>query len=340
MVEWLLHTAGPVIRLRTAVELVPEAARTDLKTLQRDVLASPEVRKWLSRLTGQGVHGSTDSAIENVMAKLVEYGLYAGMREFDEKMQPYVEECRNPKVRFGWRTMFLMPFLVRAGYCKDPALTAVVRRRIDALHKTASKQVFDVHLSREETASLPKPWCRKRIFRPEVDVGGETPLPTCYDFYALAYFPKTDKGMVRKIQKILDYVMDPRFQSIGGGYAWDPEKRRCYSFGIQPYLQGFAGRKMDAIATAKLVMSLEMVANIPGSGKYEWVRWALQHLEGFRTKLGTWCLPAKYLMETTGYYLYSGRHMGLGENRRVKDALELESTFRILRIRTLLGMID
>lgn len=340
IVEWLLQTAGPVIRYRITRELALEPDRRDLPSLQRDLLACPEVRKWLNRLTGRSLHGSTNSHLENVMAKLLEYGLRAGIREFDERMQPYVQECRNPTDRFGWRMMFLTPFLVRAGYCDNPALAEVVRSRIDALYKTACKQVFDVHLSREETASLPKPWCNKPIFRPECDVAGATPLPTCYDFYALACFPKTHKPTVRKIQKILDYIMDPRFQSIGGGCAWDPHKRTGYAFSIQPYLPGFAGRKMDALATAKLVLYLDMVASIPGSARYEWVGWALQHLDRFRSSRGTWRFPAKYLLETTGYHLYSGRHMGLGENRRAKEALELESTFRMLRIKKLLGMID
>ena len=41
----------------------------------------------------------------------------------------------------------------------------------------------------------------------------------------------------------------------------------------------------------------------------------------------------RYIKE--GYYLYSGSHMGLAENRRKRGWVEVESTFRMLRLKQL-----
>ena len=43
--------------------------------------------------------------------------------------------------------------------------------------------------------------------------------------------------------------------------------------------------------------------------------------------------PKSFLPDKKGYYNYSGTFMGLGENRRRKIAMELESTFRVFIIR-------
>jgi hypothetical protein len=56
-------------------------------------------------------------------------------------------------------------------------------------------------------------------------------------------------------------------------------------------------------------------------------------LERYRTGNGTYLFPANLLQEhANSHFLYSGAHMGLAENRRGKQGLALESTFRALRI--------
>ena len=66
----------------------------------------------------------------------------------------------------------------------------------------------------------------------------------------------------------------------------------------------------------------------PGSGK------PCSTWKAFRTPQGTYRFPGGYLRESEGYYV-SGYGMGLGENRRKPLGLEIESTFRMLKIRRL-----
>ncbi len=57
-------------------------------------------------------------------------------------------------------------------------------------------------------------------------------------------------------------------------------------------------------------------------------------LEGYRTAQGTYRFPSELLKERrNSHYLYAGSHLGLAEDRRGKQGLELESTFRMLLIR-------
>ena len=109
----------------------------------------------------------------------------------------------------------------------------------------------------------------------------------------------------------------------------------CYGWGWSPHLPGFRGfgSLPDAKATPFL-SRLELLARIPSGRRSAWFKESLQHLEGFRTSQGVYRFPGGYLRESEGYYV-SGYGMGLGENRRKPLGIEVESTFRVLKIRRL-----
>lgn len=68
-----------------------------------------------------------------------------------------------------------------------------------------------------------------------------------------------------------------------------------------------------------------------------WFQDALSMLEQSRTERGTYRFPSDHLKEKrNSYHLYGGAHMGLGENRRKRDWIEVESTFRMLNIKRLM----
>jgi len=50
LAEWLLENGGPVVRYRTATELLSDASMVDIEALDRDLLNCPLVRLWLGRL--------------------------------------------------------------------------------------------------------------------------------------------------------------------------------------------------------------------------------------------------------------------------------------------------
>jgi hypothetical protein len=88
-----------------------------------------------------------------------------------------------------------------------------------------------------------------------------------------------------------------------------------------------------------LVLYMELLAHFTLAVESYWFASGIEYLDSFRTAQGTWRFPRESLLEKgkSGGYYVQGYHMGLGENRRKKISLELESTFRMLRILKLLG---
>lgn len=322
--EWLLASGRPIIRSRVATELLADRGDIDRAQLRRDLLACPEVKRWLANL-GQGpIHHSCNTSAENSLGKLLEYGVIAGMADVDEKVRPFFN-------RYGDfdDALVLTPFLVRADYSRHPVMAEWFTQRIAALHRTAQRGTFDFYLTEAEAAAAPKAWRGNPIYRAEFNpVGVDCPLPTCFDFYALAYWPKDDPATNRMIEDIVRFISDPAFQSTVGGYIWDHSLRRCYA----------AGRTFLAcVAPERLVLFLELGARFAAARAAPWFQAGLAQLEGYRTPQGRYCFPSELLKETANsYYLYAGAHMGLGENRKQAQALEIESTFRMMKITSLM----
>ncbi len=336
LAAWLLANGGPIVRYRAATELLDDAGGVDLLQLRADLLATEEVQRWLGYLGTGPVHHSKDEAAENAMAKLLEYGLHAGMLPFHDRASPYCD-C-GPGGRHEGDALILVPFLIRAGYWDQPGVARWFEARLDALHRTAEAGSYDFLMSASERSILPPSARDKHTYRLSFDpVGDETPLPSCYDLYAMCYYPRNGDDAWSKIEAIVGYLIDPRFQTTPGGYIWDTAKRQHYAAGrgFLATLPGFGRVPPGATEVPRLIMFLEMMAHSAAGSQSEWFQSHLAHLEGFRTPEGTYRFPGDYLRERRGggYYLYGGAHMGLGEDRRARQALEIESTFRMLRIR-------
>ncbi|TFG26887.1 hypothetical protein EU527_19235, partial [Candidatus Thorarchaeota archaeon] len=91
--SWLLQNAGSCIRFRTLVDILQEQDVGIVSRALRDMLASSEVTRWLTNLTPKfdinSLHSSRTEAFENVMGKLVQLGLRAGLQPFDNKTLPF-----------------------------------------------------------------------------------------------------------------------------------------------------------------------------------------------------------------------------------------------------------
>jgi len=61
----------------------------------------------------------------------------------------------------------------------------------------------------------------------------------------------------------------------------------------------------------------------------------MAHLKGFRTEQGTHRFPVRYLREQPNGYWKQGAYMRLEENRRARQSLALDSTFRMQKIKRL-----
>jgi hypothetical protein len=325
LIEWLFAAGGPILRYRTAVELMGVSGRECARLLD-EALAAPQARRWFSNLSqARTIHGSRDTDAENALAKLLDFGFDRTIPAFEAGIA-HLLAC---PLRM-WDRFVLPPFLLRAGYLDHPLATAWLTARLDQLYRTASAGDFSFYLDPDQAVGVPAAWRGKPIYRDEFGHEAGYPLPTCYDFYALAYTSGNLalEGSTQKREAVLAFLSDPRFQSTLGGYGWDRPRHRCYA----------AGRVFLAcVEPARLVLFLELGARCEASRRSDWFRRGLSQLEGCRTPSGSYRFPPAMMAERSANHLYGGSHMGLGENRRSPQALELESTFRMLTIQKAMG---
>ena len=321
----LFAASGPILRYRISTDLLDFSER-EKERLYQDMLESPEVHRWLANLQqARSIHGSKDTNAENPLAKLLDYGLTCHHPTLADKFDQFLN-CPLST----WDPLVFLPFLLRAGYSQHSLVNEWVKTRIERLYATAKQGSYDFYLSAEEARGVPQAWRGKPIYRDEIGHMGGYSLPTSYDFYALAYCPPV-AGIDRqpeKLETIVAFLSDPRFQSTPGGYGWDRVKRRCYA----------AGRVFLAcVEPPRLVLFMELGAIFETARRSTWFQQGLAILESYKTSDDTYCFPASMMTEKTGNHIYGGSHMGLGENRRSPRALELESTFRMLNILKRMG---
>ena len=156
----------------------------------------------------------------------------------------------------------------------------------------------------------------------------------------MIWFPLLYAGeTTRQIDTVIEYILaDAYQQDIRPGYGnIRKAKRHYYGMGWSVHVPGFHG--FPVTDPRELVLYMLLLAPFAPANQSPWFAAALDHLDTFRTDRGTWRFPSEFLVEKGkggGYYVL-GYHMGLGENRRQKAALELESTFYMLKILKLAG---
>lgn len=367
LIQWLLDEGGPVIRYRTLVESAGCGAPADCESVLNAVLQTEKTQWLLAQLDHFGpithvdirvlnaLHGMKPTCLENIIPRLLERGLRAGIAVFDEKMERFRHYVDNPLVHKalddpahptveGGRAVFiatvLASYFMRGGYAYDE-MTQFVQRRITSLSRLAAKKTYDIYLTEAELADLPKQWAGKPIINPDMDpMSGTTPLPLIHDLFAFAYIPAeclTD-SMRRQLDDIVIYVTDERYRAFppGYGYIWSEANRRtCYACGWNLDLPDLDSD--DPYEQRKIVQRLELLAHFPAAHQSVWFQEGMRLLETYRTERGTYCFPATFLTEQKAGYYVGGEYMGLEDNRRTAKTLELESTFRMLLLKKLMA---
>ena len=156
---------------------------------------------------------------------------------------------------------------------------------------------------------------------------------TVFQIYGFAEMSKeADEETLDKIETIIEYILDPNYYTLHRGYGILVNGKKGYlAMGWDAKLP----QDSNEILPALVLKRLELMAHFKTAVNHEWFHNNFRRLENFRTDKGTYILPKESLQEKQGYWV-NGKHMGLGENRRKKLALELESTFRVMKIKSIL----
>lgn len=367
LIQWLLDEGGPVIRYRTLVELVGCGAPADCESALSAVLQTERTQWLLAQLDHFGpithvdirvlnaLHGMKPTCLENVVPRLLERGLRAGVPVFDEKMARFRQYVDNPLVHQalddpahptveGGRAVFiatvLASYFMRGGYAYDE-IVQFVQRRVASISRLAAQKTYDIHLTEAQLNGLPKQWVGKPIINPDMDpMTGTTPLPLIHDLRAFAYMPPESLSDVirQQLDDIVTYVTDERYRALppGYGYIWSGDNRRmCYACGWNLDLPDLDSAK--SYEQRKIVQRLELLAHFPAAHQSAWFQEGMRLLETYRTERGTYCFPAAFLTEAKAGYYVGGEYMGLEDTRRTAKTLELESTFRMLLLKKLIS---
>lgn len=297
------------------------------------------------------LHGMKPTCLENVISRLLERGLRAGITIFDEKMERFRQYVDNPLVHRALeksesasveegRALFIATvmasYFLRGGYEYDEIIQFVMYR-MELLSRLAAEKNYDIHMSDAELVCLPKKWVGKPIIYPEMVPSSRVrPLPFIHDIFAFAYLPAVFlKNQNRhQLEDIVAYVTDERYQAFppGYGYIWPETNRRvCYACGWNLDLPDLDSK--NPYQQRKIVQCMELLAHFPAARKSPWFQKGMQILETYQTEQGTYCFPSTYLVEKKSGYYVGGNYMGLEDNRKSQKTLELESTFRMLLIK-------
>lgn len=161
-------------------------------------------------------------------------------------------------------------------------------------------------------------------------------MPLEYDIYAFScVYPELSVIYQEKINDIISYITNPKFQEIADGYGILSDKKRYWALGWEPKVPEME----KEYQTKSLLLKMELHSKFDITIEKEWFLKAFNRLDSFRGSNGLYDYPQNYLTEKNACRIL-GNHMGMGENRRNRNALLFEGTFRTILILKKLKLIE
>ncbi len=343
---WLARNAGSSIRFRTVVDILQEQDVSLVGQALQDMMTSPQVIKWIEQIPSQfdlnSIHSSRGNSFENVMGKLVQLGQRAGLQPFDSKTLParvwlseqleiYPEE---PHAMF-LRTV-IASFLAYAGYGSTSMVEKLLIKRLESLYKFARDPDFSqIFLDK---SNLPKS-LRDRghdLVNPELYREQEFMLPWIHDIRGFANCEKImmNEKYRNKLNSILAMIFTADYQDLPKDYGFVKFGSKYYVLGWAVHLPGFKSLP-EGKEFAELLLTLEYMCRFVEVRDGVWFQKMIDYLDTFKKDTGTYEFPSTWLPETKEGYWINGNRMQIDEREGNQNAIEYESTFHILQIKTM-----
>ena len=341
----MLHNAGPSIRYRTLVNILQEQDVRVVSQALEEMVGSPEVTEWMGRLVPRfdinSIHSGRPDAFENVVGKLAQMGIRAGLQPFDNKTLPFrVWLAENvgthpvaPHAVF-LRTV-IASFLAFAGYGSTSPVKNQMTQRLEALYEFAKQPDFSsVFVDKSGFKGFLKGSERYRLVNPDLYPDQQFMLPWVHDIRGLASCRElmTEQGYRDKINRVIEMILTPEYQSLPWSYGLAKYGTRYYVLGWAAHLPGYTSRP-EGRSFAEVLLTLELMARFTTARKSPWFVDSMEYLESFRTENGTYIFPRTWLPEKQVGYWVGGLRMGYDDRKSNPKAIECESTFRVLKIK-------
>jgi hypothetical protein len=224
--------------------------------------------------------------------------------------------------------------LAAAGYGNNPAVSEQIQSRLHTVFRFVREGRYDIYDEPSRHKRLPEVWRNRPVIHPDLYPLGEFALPWIYDIYGFAaLLPSLSAEERQRVRKVVEYVLDPRYQALSEGYGiLASGSRRYHAMGWDVRLPVPGAPSTTALQIGYWVQRLDLMSQFREAVSHPWFTASMRRVETFATPAGTYIFPKTMLKEEKGYWI-TGSHMGLGENRRAKVALEIESTFWVQKIK-------
>ena len=332
------------------VEILEEQNVSKISQALNDFLESKIVKTWLSRLSPQfemkKIHSSSPEAFENVMGKLGTLGMRAGLQPFDGMTFPFrvwLSEGNDPEIGHPFREFLraiVASFLAYTGYHDTKPVHDFLVKRLNLIHSFAEKPDFDRIYADESEFSIPEKLKRHRLVNPELYFGKRLVLPWVHDIRAFAASKEIlqTPELREKAETVVAFVLSPEYEQLQPGYGLMKDGTRYYVIGWSVHLPNYSVSPQEE-TEPNLLPSLEMMAPFEAARRSQWFKRALDFLESHRTEHDTYVFSKSWMQEKDGGYWVNGAYMVLEDDRRRPRSIEYESTFRMLKIRQLAGLL-
>lgn len=316
-----------------------------------ELLKTPPIIEWLGRLQPDfefnAIHSGRITAYENVMGKLVQLGLRAGLQPFDNKTLPFrVWLSDYPKdqssVPFSvFSQTVVASFLSLAGYGNIKPVSDFLKIRLESLYAFACNPDFDlIYSDKRDYNRIPKSYSAHRLLSPDIYPNQQFALPWIHDIRGIGCCSDIMKSnhLRDQAETVVRMILTQEYQNLPWSYGIAKYGKRYYVVGWAVNLPGYSvsPEKRDF---AEMLLILETMAPFNTIRRSNWFKDALEYLERFQTDSGTYIFPRTWLPEKTRGYWVRGEYMAFDERKEITNAIECESTFRALYIKNLAGLL-
>jgi len=347
--NWLLEQGGPAIHLRLSGGANKDAisALLDMEEVHAilDYFDGFNTQERDKKTLEHLVHYFKEPCIYFYFPFVADLGFRAGVPVFDEKME-YVAEIFRYLDAYAaeyeycyYHPIMLHCFFFIAGYTY-PEVIASLEQRLDAIHTSAKERIFDIYQDDSKLRKKPQSWADVGVLKDELNPFSkfvEKPLPTVYDIRALAYYQDmcSSPDKRAKINDIIAYILEPKFQEIREGYGilWVKDKRIYQACGWSPTLPLYKTPNNPAHVLYGLLDYLPFMSKFEIARQSKWFADCLQYLDQYKTESGTYLFPKEYLHKKYVDKAYlSEANMALKRNERDLLKREIVSTMKMVEI--------
>lgn len=338
-IDYLLKHGDAIIKYRILTEFMSENDTNFFNKTKEELLLNNNTRKRLNFLSSKeklhdsnGIHGSTNTHLENSLPMLLDYGFANGINEFDQSMENIMSRIKKYEtcevnLNSEFMKSIIYPFISKAGFANE-YIKNYMCSRLSTLYDFTSQKSYDIYDDLNYTG-IPKNFSNRRILRTELYSDNIIRIPLIYDIYMLAELVRTATSEEKKkIDTIIEYILDDEYEKIDEGYGLlVTGTRRYLAMGWDAKLPSIH----NGVLTSKMLHRLELLSNFDVAVNHRWFKQVYKICEEHKLENEMYLFPKESMVESESNWVY-GNHMSYGENRRKKDSLLLESTFKMLCI--------